>query len=485
MLAALPNYQAITGRRLVQIVSFGLFASLWSCGGQPTFAQIIELAPPSQLEPPILEFDSPALLVAKQSEDKSPSDAKRAGVDSSNLAVPSPISPTNTAPSPATTPPIPKTTPADSTVVSAPELSFPTIPNIVSSASVPTSLGARELACCAASRWQPAIGLKQRAQTVQKLYSEQKASQRQAAGGIIQFLCLQAYHQEDLAAATVMRAYYTRIGIALQQHAISAAVDAIELQNRKQDRLLEQGLPAGVDLSSLDRQRLDLQEQSLQAAAHDDQLRRLISAMTGVDYLTDQISLEPLIVEGAELDCDALVAIGLRDRYDLQAWRCLCRSINEESAPLLASLIATSAGSYGIPLPKMTGLKTLLCSDFDKELLAKNLRQEVATIIATNESYAQQLIVEKCSQLNLAYQRWDLQKQRITSWKHRLKQIERLESHGDVRPADRATAEAGLLKAKSDEIARRMDAKLAEVNLAEVLGGLAGKCCRGEAWLTR
>jgi hypothetical protein len=152
---------------------------------------------------------------------------------------------------------------------------------------------------------------------------------------------------------------------------------------------------------------------------------------------------------------------------------------------MFASIIATSASSFGIPLPKMVGLKRLLCSSYDKALLAENLRQEVATIITTNESYAQQLVIEKSSQLQLAYQRHELQLQRITSWEYRLKQIERLESHGDARPAERATAEAGLLKARADEAARRLDAKLAEVSLAEVIGGLAGKCCCGEAWFPR
>jgi outer membrane protein TolC len=148
---------------------------------------------------------------------------------------------------------------------------------------------------------------------------------------------------------------------------------------------------------------------------------------------------------------------------------------------MFASIIATSAGSFGIPIPKV-GLKQLLCNSYDKALLASNLRQEVATIIATNESYAQQLVVEKCSQLQLAYQRHQLQLQRVSSWEHRLQQIEKLQSQGEARPGERAIAESGLLKARSDEAVRRLEAKLAEVSLAEVVGGLAGKCCRGEAW---
>lgn len=346
-------------------------------------------------------------------------------------------------------------------------------------------LGAREIGCQAAQRWNPAIGLRQRAQTIQRLYCEQSQSKRQAANGIAQFLCLQACHQEDLAAAAAMRAYYSRIGIAEQKVFVSTGQQVVSSQQAKQSRLIEQGLAAGVDLSSLDRQHIDLTDQLLQAESQDDQLRRLLSGLTGVDYRVEERILEPLVVEQQILDCDALVATAICDRYDLQSWRYLYRQINEESAATFASIIATSVGSFGIPVPKMAGLKQLLCNSYDKTLLAENLRKEVATIIDTNESYTQQLVIEKCSQLQLAYQRHQLQLQRISSWEYRLKQIEQLETHGDARPAERVSAEAGLLKARSDESVRRLDAKLAEVSLAEAVGGLAGKCCRGQAWFPR
>jgi hypothetical protein len=366
-------------------------------------------------------------------------------------------------------------------VSTAPELNLPQ--SVAQEPAVTIlPLGAREIGCQAALRWQPAIGLKQRAQTIQRLYCEEDQCKRQAANGLAQFLCLQASHQEDLAAATAMRAYYSRIGIDEQKKLIARGKQAVSAQLSKQNKLIDQGLAAGVDLSSLERQNFDLEDQLLQAESQDDQLRRLLTGMTEIDYKVEHKILEPLVVEKQTLDCDALVAMALRNRFDLQSWRCLYRQINDESAEMFASIIATSVGSFGIPLPKMVGLKLLMCKSYDKALLADNLRKEVATIIVTNEGYAQQLVVEKCSQLKLAYGRHELQLQRITSWEYRLKQIERLESHGDARPAERAAAETGLLKAHSDEVARRLDAKLAEVSLAEVIGGLAGKCCRGEAW---
>ncbi len=438
----LPNSKRQTlGRWIVWLSSLVV---AWNYGGSRGEAQLIELAPPAQVTPlNTSDFNAPELIAHKTSNQTSP-------------------------------------------ISAAPELDLPT--NLVPSPptfSQGLPLGARELGCQAAQRWMPAIGLKQRAQTVHRLYLDQPESKRQAAAGIVQFLCLQAYHQEDLAAATAMRSYYSRIGIAEQKQFIALGQQAVTMARGKQQKLLEQGLPAGVDLSSLERQDIDLQDQLLQANAQDDQLRRLLASMTCVDYAVEDRILEPLVIEATELDCDCMVAIAIRDRYDLQAWRCLCKSINEDTAPVIANILATSIGSYGIPLPQASGLRTLLCNDYDKELLAKSLRQEVATIIRTNENYAEQSVVEKCSQLRLAYQRLDLQKQRLVSWEHRLKQIERLESLGDARPSERATAEAGLLKAKSDEATRRLDAKLAEVSLAEVVGGLAGKCCRGEAWLPR
>lgn len=465
---------AKAGCRSVRIASFGIAIAGFVASSSLSRAQNLELPRPSQVERlmAIEQVELPALL-ARHNDQAATWERQDDTGSSKNLAARQ-IAASNDA--------LPNVT---STIKTAIELSLPASLSSASDEVQSLPLGAREVGCCAAQRWKPALGLKQRAQTIQRLYCQQSETKRQAAAGIAQFLNLQAYHQEDLAAATAMRAYYSRIGIAEQQKAITTGSEAVDLQRSKQERLMAQGLPAAIDLTSLDRQQIDLKDQSLQASAQDDQLRRLISGMTCIDYQTDQRALEPLVIEPTQLNCDALVALGLRDRYDLQAWRCLCQNINEDSAPLLASVIATSVGSYGIPIPKTSGLKTLLCSDFDKELLAKNLRQEVATIIATNESYAEQLIVEKCSQLQLAYQRWELQLQRISTWEYRLKQIERLEALGDTRPAERATAEAGLLKAKAEEIARRLDAKLAEVSLAEVVGGLAGKCCRGEAWLPR
>jgi hypothetical protein len=69
-------------------------------------------------------------------------------------------------------------------------------------------IDAHSVACQAALQWLPAKQLRQQAQAVQELYCESETCARQAANAIAKFLCMQANHQQDLAAANALRAYY-------------------------------------------------------------------------------------------------------------------------------------------------------------------------------------------------------------------------------------------------------------------------------------
>ncbi|MBX3423502.1 MAG: hypothetical protein KF752_18255 [Pirellulaceae bacterium] len=344
-------------------------------------------------------------------------------------------------------------------------------------------LGAREVGCASAGCWKPALLLRQRAQTVIRLYSDDRAAKRQAASMLARFLQLHAAYQEDIGAASAMRPYYSRIALQLQLQCIDQAVQATDLQMAKQHKLMDNGLAAGADLTALDRQRLDLEEQRLQAEARDRQLREIVHSLSGLDYAQGQCIVEPLSVQPQQLDCQCLALLAVRERCDMQAWRTLYCQVDEDSAPLIAGTLAASIGGFSIPLPAVYGLRLLLCNPVDEMTFACSLRQELAAMIKVQEQWIRQTVMEKCEDLQLAYRRWELAGQRIESWQHRLAQLQRLEELGQAKPDQRIAAEAGLLEARTTEVTRRLEAKLAEVSLAEAVGGLAERCCRGEAWL--
>jgi hypothetical protein len=61
--------------------------------------------------------------------------------------------------------------------------------------------------------------------------------------------------------------------------------------------------------------------------------------------------------------------------------------------------------------------------------------------------------------------------------------LNRLGQLGDARGEELITARSEHLKARSSLVERQLAAKLAEVELAEAMGDLAPRCCRGEPWL--
>lgn len=344
-------------------------------------------------------------------------------------------------------------------------------------------LGAHEIGCEAAKNWQPSAALRQRAQTVIRQYCDDCEKKRQAASAMACFLQLQASHQQDIGAGTAMRAYYSRIAISLQQALISVGQKMVDEQSEKQDLLLQQGVAAALDLTSLHRQRIDLQDSSLQAMAKDEQLRNTLYALTNLDYDHCQCAVEPLTVLTSELHCQCLVDFAMRNRCDLHAWQYLCSQVNEDTAPMFVSLLMTSITGYGIPVPVTIGLRKWLCSCDDQSNLAESMRQELSTVIRANQRWIEETVLTKCSELRLAYQRLELEQQRMSSWRKRLDQLERLESLGQAKPDERAAAQAGYLRSQTEEVQRKLDAKLAEIALSETVGGLSGRCCQGLPWL--
>ncbi|MEZ6137800.1 MAG: hypothetical protein R3C53_23175 [Pirellulaceae bacterium] len=356
--------------------------------------------------------------------------------------------------------------------------------NLASPAGVasPPSIGGREIGCSAAQNWRIAQVLRARGRTLVRLYASEGECARAAAQTLSNFLNLQAAQQEDVGAAAGMRAYYSRIAIAKQLQILDDSFELIDLEEKKQQALMEKGLAAGTDLSSFARQRIDLQDQRLQLQSQDLQLRSLLAQLTGFDYACADVHQEPLEVRIQPLDCIGLQQAAMQQRQDLRGWKLLAGCISVESAPEFAKMLPTLVGGWSLPVPSLVSLKQLLCKE-DYSCLAADMKRELDLTVQMQSEWICQAVDEKCRKLELGYARIDLARQTSANWIERIAQLEKLAESGNGKPELLASAKADLLKARSQEVARRLDARLAEIDLAEAVGCLASRCCHGQAWL--
>lgn len=344
------------------------------------------------------------------------------------------------------------------------------------------TLDGRQIGCRSAQEWIPSDVLRSRARTLIQAYCDEDKRARCAAQILANFLYMQASHQEDIGAATAMRAYYTRIAIAEQQMLTEESLRLIDSEAQKQGAIREGGLSAGTDLSSFDRLRLEIRDQQLLIQSQDRQLRCLLAQLTGYDYDIACARMEILEVFESSLDCERLKQRALANRKDLKSWQYLACHVNEDTAPMFARMLPTIVGGFGLPLPTICGLKMLLCPP-DYSCLVANMRHEIDLTVETHRRWICQAVEEKCAQLTVAYQRIGLAQRTVESWHRRIEQLEELDRKGESQPAELALARSEILKAMSAEIDRRMDARIAEIDLAEACGRLSDRCCEGSPWM--
>ena len=352
-------------------------------------------------------------------------------------------------------------------------------PNSIESRNL---IDSRSVACRAACEWLPAKQLRQHAQSVQQLYCEEDECTRQAANAVAKFLQLQADHQQDLAAAIALRGYYARAAIDEQFELLRQSETELQKQRERQSAIQQKGLAAAVDLTSLDREAITMNLQRIQLQQRDRQLKESLNDATRTQYEWEASAIEPLEVREQALDTEYLQRFAAGHRHDLLALQCLSGQINSGTAPILSSFVNSVAGMASLPLPKRCFLHRVLGRE-DNSVLTNNLKQSIALACETQASTIHREVSEKAIALELAYQRIGLSKETTASWTKRLEQLGRLAELGDSRPADLVLAQTSLLGAKSIEIERRLEAKLAEIGLAEACGGIATRCCQGLPWL--
>ncbi|QDV27654.1 TolC family protein [Aureliella helgolandensis] len=343
-------------------------------------------------------------------------------------------------------------------------------------------LDGRTIACRAAQRWPAARVLRARAQTVLKAYCNEDECTRQAARNLADFLNLQADHQADQGAAAALRAYYSRIAISEQLRLVADSREQLELESQKQHVLRERGVATGVDLTQFERRSVELDDVSSQLLSQDRQLQTRLSEVVELDYQVDQVRQEALEVQSSFVDVAGLQVYALETRADLAAWQLLTHQVNSTSVPVFAQMLTSVVGGWGLPLPPIVGLKKLLCPP-DTSALVASFRQELCLALEAQRRWVSQDVAEKGEALNLAYERIAFAQRTVASWEQRLEQLERLESLGQSQPAESGVARSGLSLARTKEVERRLEARLAEVDLAEVVGGLCRRCCGGQPWL--
>ncbi|GAB5403699.1 MAG: hypothetical protein Aurels2KO_19300 [Aureliella sp.] len=337
-------------------------------------------------------------------------------------------------------------------------------------------VGGFEIACAAARKWAPAHALRARGATVVRAFCDEDESSRRTAGAINRFMHLQAAHQEDLGAGTALRAYYTRIVLAQQ---LGFITEALELSDEEQGRLsalLEQGVASGVDSTQFARKRIDLLDQAAQLDSQDQRLSKVLEHLTDFPFSASGFGFEALEVRGQTLNCDGLVEFAFCNRHDLQSWVYLRSQVNQETAPVIAKMLSTVTGGFALPLPDVSWVKDLLCRDRYAQLAA-DLKRELSCVIQTQRDWIEKTVLEKCSELDLAYQRIQFAQKTLASWDERLAQVERLSALGKAVPESVVAAKTERIRAQVELASRRLEAKVAEVELSEACGGITQRCC--------
>lgn len=343
-------------------------------------------------------------------------------------------------------------------------------------------LSGYQVACAAAQKWAPAHALRARGATVVRAYCDEDESERKTAAAINRFMHLQAANQEDIGAGTALRAYYTRIVLADQLELITDALILSEQEQERLSSLLKQGVASTVDRTQFERKRIGLLDRAAQVDSQDRRLEKVLEQLTDLCFDASGPGLEILEVRSSQLDCDGLVQFAFCNRHDLQSWVYLRSQVNQDTAPVIAKMLSTATGGFALPLPDASRIKDLLCRDRYAQLAA-DLRRELSCVIQTQRDWIEKTVLEKCSELELAYQRIQFAEQTLQSWDNRLIQVERLSSLGQAVPESVVAAKTERIGAEVELASRRLEAKIAEVELSEACGGITQRCCAQQPWL--
>lgn len=339
----------------------------------------------------------------------------------------------------------------------------------------------RVVACQSAACWPPARLMEQRAASLCGLASKGNEDQKYIASIQAHFLRRQAARQRDLAASASLKMYYSWIANARQLEISSQAARLQQDQLEIQKSLIDRGV--GIDdPTAVQRSGLELNDNRLQLEAADRQLAHALLQMTCCATDVRQAKVESLEIRSNLPDCDRLRQFAMENRQDYLAWLQLCNCLDERSALAVSEFITPLVEGVGSNFLPMGWLERVCLASRAQQALAC-VRRELRTVIDLQLRLIEQSVCERCLALRTAYERFEIAEQILATWDQRIAALNRLEELGDARGAEQMKARSERLRAMSTLVTRQLAAKLAEVDLAEAVGDLAGRCCRGEPWL--
>lgn len=342
-------------------------------------------------------------------------------------------------------------------------------------------LDGRTVACQAAACWPLAKLLEQRAATLMADASHCHQADQRAAAMQASFLRRQAARQRDIAAANALRAYYSWIANRDQLALVSAGFELQKEQVATQAALIERGV-AVDDPTALERKRLELRDSQVQLLANDRRLAQTLLQLTCCSSDLHNATVEDLEVRSSVLACDRLVAFALEHRQDYLALVELCRGLDQQTARSIASLLTPLAGGVALKALDLNCLEKILLAAHGDEAVAQ-ISRELRLAVDMQRRLIEQSTCERCLALATAYERVEIAQQIVATWDERIATLNRLGQLGEARGQELAIARSEQVKARSSLLERQLAAKLAEIDLAEAMGDLAPRCCRGQPWL--
>lgn len=343
------------------------------------------------------------------------------------------------------------------------------------------ALDGRTVACQAACCWPLARFLEQRAATIRSDAKHGLTNHAGSASVESSFLRRQAARQRDVAAASALRVYYSWIANRDQLVIAAEASQLAQQQSATQAALIERGV-AIDDPTELQRKQLEVRDNQLQLESNDIQLAQTLLRLTCCASDPRTAAVEGLQIVPSELACDQLVAFALEHRQDYLAYVELCQCLDERTARAVADLLSPLAGGVGVGMLDAKCLEKLCIAARGSEALA-HVTRELRSAIDLQRRLIQQTVCDKCQALRLAYERTTIAEQTLATWNERIAALSRLEQLGEARGQALFAARGEQLRARSTLVSRQLSARLAEIDLAEAMGELAPRCCRGEPWL--
>ncbi len=338
------------------------------------------------------------------------------------------------------------------------------------------------IACRAAGRWMPSQLLRQRAKTIEEVYCDQNQCSRDAARAIATFLRYQACAQEDSGASAALKAYYSRVAIKEQLHLAQQGTNLLDQHSESIETLFKQGLGSiDKDPSELLRRKIELEDQRIVARRTDAQLRSALCQLADVDFDLEHTQIESLDVHQQSITCEGLCQIAVQQRLDLRAWECLCNGINDCSAEMFAQTLTPMVGGVTLSLPNLCFLDKLMMRR--NSCLTVNVRKEISLAHQQLKRRIERSVHEDCLALQAAYQRIELADQIVHSLERRIDQLAALDAKGESAAIHLFDARGKLAISRSTAVQRRLEARLAEIDVAEEVGGLACRCCENVPWL--